>query len=84
MHTKWPPFKKPSSVLDLRSWLCDVRLVELRLSPHPPDIIYRQKIIVKNNENNRAQKHPLYGGGGQVLIQVQLSAIFDSKDNNKK
>ena len=30
--------------------------------------------IVEDNENNRAQKYPLYGGTGfnQVLIQVQL------------
>ena len=32
MHTKWT-----TSVLDLRSWLCDVRQVE-RLGPLPPDI----------------------------------------------
>ena len=36
MHTKWPPFQKPSSVLDLRSWLFDVRLVE-KLGHLPPD-----------------------------------------------
>ena len=33
MRTKWPPLKKPSSVLDLRSWLFDVRL-----GPLPPGI----------------------------------------------
>ena len=48
-------FKNPSSVLDLRSWLCDVRLVE-RLGPLPPDI--QAEDNVENNQKNRAQKYP--------------------------
>ena len=59
---------KEAFFLGIRSWLCDIRLVE-RLGPLPPDI-QAEDNIVENNENNRAQKYPLQRG--QVLIQVQL------------
>ena len=79
LHTKWPPFKKPSSVLDLRSWLCDVRLVE-KLGPLPPDI------QTENNENNIEHKNiPSWGGKGFNPGSINLFiTICDYEEEKEK
>ena len=61
--------QKPSSVLELRSWLFDVRLVE-RLGPLPPDI--QAESNVENNENNGAQKFGQNFEGRYFLPKAKL------------
>ena len=49
---------KEAFFLGFRSWLCDVRVIERR-SPLPPDIHAEDNIIVKDNEDNTAQRYLL-------------------------